>query len=373
MGDLLSDTEAANSMRRVDIIPTFSTREDVSLEIEKRVRFNSLSNTRLELIILPTEQCNFRCTYCYEDFAIGGMSQTTINAVMSLIERRAPKLKILELSYFGGEPLLGMRAIKQISSKAISLSREYGFDLLSSATTNAYLLNGNNLNDLVGLGITTFQISLDGWQQVHDKTRRRKDGTGSFDKIWDNLISAKNTNLNFHFTLRIHLMPGNEESVIQLVRNVNQFLDDDRFVMMFKKVGEWGGKDEAHPEVYVDNSAALDELLAQIDSLAQRRTLDSVDELGGGSASSGERKLTEQTQDMPYVCYASMGNSLVIRANGRINKCTVALNSPRNDIGCINADGSLSIDSLKLGPWLGGLANIDVDYLGCPASKVLSG
>ena len=26
-----------------------------------------------ELILLPTEKCNFRCTYCYEDFKISGV------------------------------------------------------------------------------------------------------------------------------------------------------------------------------------------------------------------------------------------------------------------------------------------------------------
>lgn len=28
-----------------------------------------------QLIILPTEKCNFRCTYCYEDFLISKMKE----------------------------------------------------------------------------------------------------------------------------------------------------------------------------------------------------------------------------------------------------------------------------------------------------------
>jgi hypothetical protein len=48
----------------------------------------ALSDRTLHLILLPTEQCNFRCTYCYEDFAIGRMERETINAVKLLLDRR---------------------------------------------------------------------------------------------------------------------------------------------------------------------------------------------------------------------------------------------------------------------------------------------
>ena len=37
----------------------------------------SLSNEYLHLIVLPTEKCNFRCTYCYEDFLNGKMPLDT--------------------------------------------------------------------------------------------------------------------------------------------------------------------------------------------------------------------------------------------------------------------------------------------------------
>jgi molybdenum cofactor biosynthesis enzyme MoaA len=35
---------------------------------------STLSNRIQQLILLPTERCNFRCTYCYEDFVLGRMS-----------------------------------------------------------------------------------------------------------------------------------------------------------------------------------------------------------------------------------------------------------------------------------------------------------
>jgi len=42
-------------------------------------------NQHMSLILMPAEQCNFRCIYCYEDFTIGKMSKTTIEAIKQLI------------------------------------------------------------------------------------------------------------------------------------------------------------------------------------------------------------------------------------------------------------------------------------------------
>ena len=46
--------------------------------LEPRRLASCLSNRRLELIVMPTEQCNFRCIYCYEDFRMGRMNSDTV-------------------------------------------------------------------------------------------------------------------------------------------------------------------------------------------------------------------------------------------------------------------------------------------------------
>lgn len=46
-----------------------------------------------QLIILPTEQCNFRCVYCYESFIRGEMKPSVIQSVKNLIDQRIPTLK----------------------------------------------------------------------------------------------------------------------------------------------------------------------------------------------------------------------------------------------------------------------------------------
>ncbi len=45
----------------------------------------------MELILYPTEQCNFRCTYCYENFDIGKMSESVQLSVKKLISELSKK------------------------------------------------------------------------------------------------------------------------------------------------------------------------------------------------------------------------------------------------------------------------------------------
>lgn len=46
---------------------------------------NSFNNKQLSLILLITEQCNFRCAYCYEDFKIGKMPPDVIEGIKNVI------------------------------------------------------------------------------------------------------------------------------------------------------------------------------------------------------------------------------------------------------------------------------------------------
>ncbi|MGO2478489.1 MAG: hypothetical protein ACTH7Q_09025 [Pseudoalteromonas sp.] len=69
-----------------------------------------------------------------------------------------------------------------------------------------------------------------------------------------------------------------------------------------------------------------------------------------------------------YICYAGKPNSLGIRANGNINKCTVALDDDRNNIGKINPDGTLTLNNEKFSTWIKGFTTLDSWQMGCPLS-----
>jgi uncharacterized protein len=70
--------------------------------------------------------------------------------------------------------------------------------------------------------------------------------------------------------------------------------------------------------------------------------------------------------DDNYICYASKANSIVIRANGDLAKCTVALYDTQNMIGHLKEDGELIIHKEKLSYWFKGLETMDKSLLACP-------
>ena len=87
------------------------------------VKLDKQYDKLLHLIILPTEQSNFRCKYCYEDFKIGNMSKEKQDAIILFLRKNIKNYTAISLDWFGGEPLLAMDAIEYISKHALEICR----------------------------------------------------------------------------------------------------------------------------------------------------------------------------------------------------------------------------------------------------------
>ncbi|MNP18518.1 hypothetical protein D3C76_1110030 [compost metagenome] len=51
------------------------------------------------------------------------------------------------------------------------------------------------------------------------------------------------------------------------------------------------------------------------------------------------------------VCYAAKPNSLVIGSDGKLYKCSIALDDENNQLGQLHADGSMELDTEKVARW----------------------
>jgi uncharacterized protein len=312
-----------------------------------------LSPRRLHLILMPTEACNFRCVYCYESFALKQMKPEVVAGVKRLLARRAPGLRSLTLSWFGGEPLLAPSVIEEIMTHARCLEGAYpDLAVRSDITTNGYLLSRPMADRLLSLAVCDLQVSLDGPRALHDRKRVRLGGLPTFDRIWENLLALRARPDRFRVTLRLHVDRDNLDSVPDLLRALaGEFSTDDRFEVFVRAIARLGGPRDATLPVLAEEESAR----------ALVRLRDEASRLG--------LKLAQANAGDP-VCYAAHANSFLIRADGRLNKCTVALDLPANQVGRIHEDGTLELDRKRTLAWSRGLDTDDAKALACPLQGI---
>lgn len=304
---------------------------------------------RLELLLMPTEACNFRCTYCYEDFALRRMAPEIVRGVKALMRSRADDVDSLHLGWFGGEPLLAMDIVEDVMSQALALTAgRPRLQVIGSMSTNAFTLSRERFQRLLELRVTEYQITFDGPRRWHNRKRLLANGTGTFDRIWTNLLAMRRVREDFRVTVRLHIDRENHRDMPSFIRRcARSFRGDERFRFFVRPTTTLGGANDANlpilpPRDATEISAELGRLIVSLGLLSHTKRED------------------------PEVCYAARGNSFLVRADGRINKCTVALEHPNNQVGRLHPDGTLELDNRKTAAWMRGVWTGDVENLRCP-------
>lgn len=311
-----------------------------------------LSNSRFHLIIFPTEKCNFRCTYCYEDFKISRMNSDVIQGLKLLISRRLEAAKFFEISWFGGEPLLALPVIEEVSNHSLEQTAHRGASFKANITTNGYLLTKDTFVRLLDLRVVEYQISLDGTGESHDQTRVRKGGGATFEVIYNNLLAMKAVNSEFEVIVRVHFMKSNIDHIRSLALNLrDDFSSDGRFKIYFKAINRLGGGNDPNLDVF--SYAEQKQIKMELDSLFGNHT-----------------NTFSLQKNGDYICYAAAANSLAIRANGRIAKCTVALRDEENDLGTLQPDGSIELLDERFRLWVSALLTGNSATMACPIHHV---
>jgi uncharacterized protein len=171
----------------------------------------------LDIVISPTYKCNFRCTYCYVVFNEDEFAVNDIANILSFIENNVDRFKQINITWFGGEPLLCMDTIEFMTSEIEAIRRKHHTKVLYFMTTNGYLLDNSTLECLVGLGIHYYHITIDGCKESHDKLRVTSERAGTYDIIIKNLIDALDNYDNIFLTLRINVNLETVEKVDDLL------------------------------------------------------------------------------------------------------------------------------------------------------------
>ncbi|MEL7408730.1 MAG: radical SAM protein, partial [Cyanobacteria bacterium J06558_2] len=177
-----------------------------------------------------TYNCNLRCSYCYQDHlrnnpAYKHLLKTMEPEMVDRIFAAIPQLEVSQelrkdlglprnIVFSGGEPLLAENyaTVEYIINKALSLGKA-NFSAITNGTELAAYQN------LLGKDkISKLQITLDGTKNEHDQRRIYPDGSGSFDKIADNISLA--LSLGVQLELRVNIDRNNINQLPELAKEI---------------------------------------------------------------------------------------------------------------------------------------------------------
>lgn len=173
------------------VIP--ATSPVISSHIQQNVhpeKFNThqgspFSNFPLQTLVLNlSHHCNLRCRYCYADGGnYGGlrdnMSLEVARQAVDLLLRESEDRQEVQITLFGGEPLLNFPVLKETVHYAQEAGQKLGKVVGFSLTTNGTLLTDEVINFLLAESIGV-SVSMDGPPEMHDRWRLVADGGGSY-------------------------------------------------------------------------------------------------------------------------------------------------------------------------------------------------
>ena len=159
---------------------------DVYEEMSRTYKNNSTVIKALCLHICHT--CNLNCSYC---FASQGryngdnklyMTYEVGKQAIDFLILNCGKRRNLEVDFFGGEPLMNWKVIKQIVEYAREQEKIYNKNFRFTLTTNGVLIN-DDVIEFANKEMHNIVLSLDGRKEIHDSLRVNYKGDGSYDII----------------------------------------------------------------------------------------------------------------------------------------------------------------------------------------------
>ncbi|MCX7994930.1 MAG: radical SAM protein [candidate division WOR-3 bacterium] len=290
-------------------------------------------------MVLPAELCNFSCAYCYEIFRGITINENIASGIVNFIKRNVLATKILEVSWFGGEPLITADRVIEISKICRDIAEENGIKFLSDITTNGYLLNRKIISKLIDAGINGFQITIDGVPFIHNLYRKLKNGKGTFSKIWTNIQKLKEIDENIHVVIRTNF---DEDSYNFLDEWINLYQSvfgkDYRFKLVFRPVFRTGTERDKYLKFCdLKKSAEVEsEILIKL----------------WGKLGFPDWYFEEIMLPKPKTiyCYGGLPRCFIVGADGSLWKCTDALKE-EDIIGNLNKKGEILVNNNRLIDW----------------------
>jgi uncharacterized protein len=290
---------------------------------------------RLEVIVMPNMDCNFACPYCYETHDHRNrMDPVVKGSLMKWLGNMIPRHKVILLQWFGGEPLLSLNEICEVTRHVRSVCDTKGVVLRCNITTNGYLLSKNAIKRLLETGIYSYQITVDGPPEVHDRTRLLRSGRGTFERIFSNIQLLARADSRVRISVRVNY---NHQNIYSISELLELFAVDIRpqLRVVFEPI--FGS-----PELSATSNIDPKEIARVIGECYRK-----ADGLGYSVQHGGLG-----VGRLVY-CYAEREHQFIVNLRGDVFKCSVGDFKSESRIGRIDESGCFVRDDGNWNRWFG--------------------
>ena len=281
---------------------------------------NSVKQVRqdLSITIVPTYLCNMKCQYCFQsDNNEALMSYEMADRIYSEILPIISKYKSINIFWFGGEPLLGLKIIEYLSEKLISFCDKNNIVYTANMTTNGTLLTQEVSKKLASLKISQVQVTLDGTD--HDSTRVMKNGSSSYKIIIENISHAVDF---LNIVIRSNVTEENIKSIKDMIDELmGEYGLKDKIRFSLYPVSEFEGKNakDCSFRKYCKLEAFSSGFVEIIHHMMQYTDADHIANLNLASSS--------------IPCEAILKDVIAVDAYGDVYKCSLSMQNQSLKIG----------------------------------------
>lgn len=173
--------------------------------------------------IFLSENCNLSCKYCFvkNDRYHGKSGLMGLDVGMRSIDfliKKSGDKKNLFVCFFGGEPLINFKLLKNIVAYAIEEGKKFCKSFHFSITTNGTLLNDEIIEFFKKHRIKV-TLSIDGDGDSHDINRPLSNGESSYERIVSQLKKLEQNNITYAARATISFL-----TISKIARNFEHLL-----------------------------------------------------------------------------------------------------------------------------------------------------
>lgn len=288
------------------------------------------------IAIVPNIDCNFNCKYCFEEISPKYMSESTIVNIETYVKNRIKKklINYLGVSWYGGEPLLSKKIIERLSSTFSEVEKYH-----STIFTNGYAFDDHFIKNLDKYGVDLVHITLDGPSEIHNKYRYLKNGSGTYEKIKENIKKIVDQHgKNVYLNIRMNLDSENKLYCQDLIEEFKEISQNNISFIIARIIKTTSGNGQ-------NFCTGLED--------------DYFDEI----RNFGRKILVKNGFKKPFDflpknlkcchCYVGLDNGFTINYDGSIYKCFGDVNPPQNKIGQLLSTGEVEFINDQYFKWFG--------------------